>query len=51
MRFQRNISLLLGRMEARRRIEFTGVQLDGGMEITASVEKVTAGPVEKDVAG
>jgi hypothetical protein len=51
MRFQRNISLLLGRMEARRRVKFIGVQLVGGAEITASVEKVTAGPVEKAVAG
>jgi hypothetical protein len=38
-------------MEARRRVEFTGVQLVSGMEITASVEKITAGPVEKVVAG
>jgi hypothetical protein len=38
-------------MEARRCVEFTGVQLVGGMEITASVEKVTAGPVEKAVTG
>jgi hypothetical protein len=38
MRFQRNISLLLGRMEARRRVEFIGAELAGGVEITAPVE-------------
>jgi hypothetical protein len=37
--FQCNISLLLRRIEARRRAEFTGV------ELTALVEKATAGPV------
>jgi hypothetical protein len=33
IRFQRNIFLLLGRMEARRRVEFTGVEIAGGAEL------------------
>ena len=37
--FQRNISLLLGRMEAHRRVEFTGVDL------AAPVEKAATGPL------
>jgi hypothetical protein len=37
MRFQRNISLRLGRMEARRRVKFIGVEL--------------ATPVEKAMTG
>ena len=37
--FQRNISLLPRRMEACRRVEFTGVELAGGMEIDAPIEK------------
>jgi hypothetical protein len=52
MQFQRNISLLLGIMEARRRVEFTGVELAGGAELTALEEKAVAGgPVEKVVLG
>jgi hypothetical protein len=43
MRFQRNISLLLGRMEDHRRVEFTGVELTGSAEIAALVEKAAAG--------
>jgi hypothetical protein len=43
MRFQRNISLLLGRMEAR--------CLAGGAELAALVEKVAAGPAEKATCG
>jgi hypothetical protein len=41
MRFQRNISLLLGRMDALRRVEFTGVELVG------SAKKAGTGPMEK----
>ena len=41
MHFQRNISLLSG-MEYRRRVEFTSVELVGGAELTAPVEKATA---------
>ena len=47
IRFQRNTFLLLGGMEAHRRVEFTGVELAGGTEIAAPVEKATAGSVEK----
>jgi hypothetical protein len=43
MWFQRNISLLLERMEDRRRVEFTGVELTGSTEIAAPMEKVAAG--------
>ena len=50
MRFQRNISLLLEIMEARRSVEFTGVELTGGAEITALVEKATTSPLEKAAA-
>jgi hypothetical protein len=32
-------------------MEFTGVQLAGGAELTAPVEKAAAGPVEKAAAG
>jgi hypothetical protein len=45
MRFQRNISLLLRRMEARWRVEFTSVELVGGAELAAPVEKATTGPM------
>ena len=51
MRFQHKISLVLGRMEARRRVEFTGIELAGGAEIAAPVEKAATGPVEKAVVG
>jgi hypothetical protein len=34
-------------MEAHWRVEFTGVELVGGAELAALVEKTTAGPVEK----
>jgi hypothetical protein len=44
MRFQRNIPLLLGRMESLQRVEFTGVELIG------SAEKAAASPVEKAAA-
>jgi hypothetical protein len=37
MRFQRNISLPLRRMEARRRVEVTGVLVDGA-ELTSNTE-------------
>jgi hypothetical protein len=43
MLFQRNISLLLGRMKTRRRVEFTGVELAGGADLAALVEKAVAG--------
>jgi hypothetical protein len=51
MRFQRNISLLLGRMEASRSVEFIGVEHAGGAEITALVEKAMTGPLEKAATG
>jgi hypothetical protein len=35
MRFQRSISLLLERIEARRRVEFTGLELAHGAELAA----------------
>jgi hypothetical protein len=38
MLFQRNISLLLGRIETRRRVEFTGVELAGGADLAALVK-------------
>ena len=47
IRFQRNISLLLGRMEAHRRVKFTDVELAGGADLAALMEKVAVGPVEK----
>jgi hypothetical protein len=34
-------------MEARRRVEFTGVELVGGAELAALMEKATEGSVEK----
>jgi inactivated superfamily I helicase len=37
-------------MEARRPVEFTDVELAGGLDLAASVEKATAGLVEKVVA-
>jgi hypothetical protein len=43
MRFQRNISLLFGRMESCRRMKFTGVELASGAELANLVEKVAAG--------
>jgi hypothetical protein len=45
IRFQANISLLLGRIETHRHVEFTG-----GAEIVAPVEKATACPMEKAAA-
>jgi hypothetical protein len=51
MRFQCNISLLPGRMEARQRVEFTGAKLAGGVELAAPLEKTTSGPVEKAAVG
>jgi hypothetical protein len=33
-------------METRRHVEFTGVELAGGAELAAPVEKTAAGPVE-----
>jgi hypothetical protein len=38
-------------MEARRRVVFIGVELGGGAELTAPVEKATTGLVEKATAG
>jgi hypothetical protein len=38
-------------MEARRCVEFTGVELVGGAKLAALVEKAAAGPVEKTVVG
>ena len=38
-------------MEARRRVEFTDVELAGGAKLAAPVEKAVAGPVEKAAAG
>jgi hypothetical protein len=46
-----DISLLLGRMEARRRVKSISVELAGGAELAALVEKATADPVEKALAG
>jgi hypothetical protein len=43
MRFQRNIHRCLG-MEARRRVEFTGVELPSGTKLAAPVEKAVAYP-------
>jgi hypothetical protein len=37
--------------EARRRVEFTGVELIGNAEIIASGEKAMTGSVEKTVIG
>jgi hypothetical protein len=37
-------------MEARRCMEFTGVELASDAELTALVEKATVGPVKKAVA-
>jgi hypothetical protein len=51
MYFQRNISLLLGRMDAHWRVKFTDVELTGGAELIAPVEKATADPVEKVATG
>jgi hypothetical protein len=47
MRFQHNISLLLGRIETSRSVEFIGMEHAGGAEIIALVEKAMAGPLEK----
>ena len=38
-------------MEARRHVEFTGVELTRGVEIAAPVEKTATGLVEKAAAG
>jgi hypothetical protein len=38
-------------METRRHVEFTEVELTSGTELTAPVEKATAGPMEKVDAG
>jgi hypothetical protein len=46
-----NTSLLLERMEARRRMEFTDVELAGNVEIATPLEKATTGLVEKVTAG
>jgi hypothetical protein len=43
MHFRCNISLLLVRMETRRHVEFTGVELAGGVELAALVEKAVVG--------
>jgi hypothetical protein len=43
VRFQRNISLLFGRMGARWSVEFNGVEITGGGEIVTLVEKAAAG--------
>jgi hypothetical protein len=37
-------------METRRHVKFTDVELAGGAELVALVEKTAAGPVEKAVA-
>ena len=37
-------------MEARRRMEFMGLELAGAAELVAPVEKAVAGPVEKAAA-
>jgi hypothetical protein len=42
MQFQCNLSLLLGRIEARR-VEFTGVELTYDAELVVPVEKVAEG--------
>ena len=50
MRFQRNISLLLRRMEARRYVEFTGVELAAPVEkAVADLARAVTAPVEKAV--
>jgi hypothetical protein len=46
-----NISLLLGRMKARRCVEFTDVNLACGVELATPVEKAVAGPMEKAAIG
>jgi hypothetical protein len=46
-----DISLLLGRMEARRRVKSTSVELVGGAELAAPVEKAATDPVEKALVG
>ena len=38
-------------MEAHRRVKFTDVELAGGADLAALMEKVAVGPVEKAVAG
>jgi hypothetical protein len=38
-------------MEARRRVEFTGVELTSDTKLTAPVEKATTGSVEEAAAG
>jgi hypothetical protein len=38
-------------MEARQRVEFTGVELTSGAELTAPMEKAATDPVEKATAG
>jgi hypothetical protein len=38
-------------MEAHRRVEFTGVELVGGMKLSTLVDKDAASPVEKATAG
>jgi hypothetical protein len=48
--FNATSSCCLG-IEARRRVEFTGLELAGVAELVASVEKAVTGPVEKAVAG
>jgi hypothetical protein len=38
-------------MEACRQLEFTGIELAGGAELAAPVEKAAAGPMEKASVG
>ena len=50
MHFQHNISLLFGRIEARRHAEFTGVELAAPVEkAAADLARVITAPVEKAV--
>jgi hypothetical protein len=47
MCFQRNISLLLGRMEAHRRIEFTGVELADNEKLGGGTQRGKVGAVRR----
>jgi hypothetical protein len=51
MKHLKHLKQTLGRMEARRRVNFTGVELVGDTEITALMEKATTGLVEKAAVG
>jgi len=44
-----SIPLMFGRMEARRHVEFTGIELDDGVDLGALVKKAAAGLVEHEL--